>query len=196
MNAIAKPPQPPKSDVPPLPDPRQEILLHLPALRAFALTLSRDSVLADDLVQETLMKAWSKFHLFTPGTNLRSWLFTVLRNNMRSMLRKRSREVADVDEKMAARLASKPNQESNLALKEVELALDKLPAEQREVLILVGAMGFSIEEAAETCGCAPGTIKSRANRGRLALARLLGLAPGEKIDISDQATLAVMSQRP
>ncbi|ALJ82883.1 RNA polymerase subunit sigma (plasmid) [Ketogulonicigenium vulgare] len=193
---MAKPPQPPKSDVPPLPDPRQEILLHLPALRAFALTLSRDSVLADDLVQETLMKAWSKFHLFTPGTNLRSWLFTVLRNNMRSMLRKRSREVADVDEKMAARLASKPNQESNLALKEVELALDKLPAEQREVLILVGAMGFSIEEAAETCGCAPGTIKSRANRGRLALARLLGLAPGEKIDISDQATLAVMSQRP
>ncbi|WP_273692258.1 sigma-70 family RNA polymerase sigma factor [Ketogulonicigenium vulgare] len=196
MNAIAKPPQPPKSDVSPLPDPRQEILLHLPALRAFALTLSRDSVLADDLVQETLMKAWSKFHLFTPGTNLRSWLFTVLRNNMRSMLRKRSREVADVDEKMAARLASKPNQESNLALKEVELALDKLPSEQREVLILVGAMGFSIEEAAETCGCAPGTIKSRANRGRLALARLLGLAPGEKIDISDQATLAVMSQRP
>jgi len=182
-----------KARVPKARDPREEIITYLPALRAFALALSRDPVLADDLVQETLLKSWSKFHLFQEGTNLRSWLFTILRNNMRTLLRKHGREVEDVDEKMAARLATKPAQESNLALKEVEAALDKLPAEQREVLWLVGAMGFSIEEAAETCGCAPGTIKSRANRGRRALAQHLGLAPGEKIDLGDHSTMAIFS---
>lgn len=177
-------------------DPRAEIVEHLPALRAFALGLTRDPVLADDLVQDTLLKGWSKFHLFTPGTNLRSWLFTILRNSLRSLQRKRSREVADVDGQLAARLASGPSQESNLALREVEAALAQLPESQREVLWLVGAMGFSIEEAAETCGCAPGTIKSRANRGRRALAELLGLKPGETIDLTDQATMAVTGSTP
>lgn len=177
-------------------DPRSEIIAHLPALRAFAIGLTRDPVLADDLVQEALLKGWSKFHLFEPGTNLRSWLFTILRNSLRTLQRKRSREVADVDGQLAARLASAPAQESNLALAEVEAALAQLPEAQREVLWLVGAMGFSIEEAAETCGCAPGTIKSRANRGRKALAELLGLQPGETIGLTDKAILAATASTP
>lgn len=181
---------------PPDPDPREEIIAHLPALRAFALGISRDPVLANDMVQETLLKAWSKFHQFEPGTNLRSWLFTILRNSLNTLRRKRAREVADVDDRLAARLATQPAQEGNLALREVEAALAKLPVEQREVLWLVGAMGFTIEEAAQTCGCAPGTIKSRANRGRRALAALLGLRPGETMDLADQATLAVMANKP
>ncbi|VDC33651.1 ECF RNA polymerase sigma factor SigR [Pseudogemmobacter humi] len=170
--------------------------MHLPALRAFALGITRDPVLADDLVQETLLKAWSKFHLFEQGTKLRSWLFTILRNSLRTIQRKRAREVADVDDVLAGRLATKPAQEGNLVLREVEAALAKLPVEQREVLWLVGAMGFSIEEAAETCGCATGTIKSRANRGRRALAALLGMKAGESIELTDRATLAVMAGQP
>lgn len=198
MSATPVTPAPKPSDpqvAAPPKDQREEILLHLPALRAFARGITRGSVLADDLVQETLLKAWSKFHLFQPGTNLRSWLFTILRNNLRTHMRKFGREVPDVDEQMAGRLPAKPAQESALTMRDVEAALYKLPAEQREVLWLVGAMGFSIEEAAETCGCAPGTIKSRANRGRRALAELLGLEPGEQIDMHDHATLAVMSQQ-
>lgn len=162
-------------------DPREEIIGHLPALRAFAIGISRDPVLADDMVQETLLKAWSKFHLFQPGTNLRAWLFTILRNNLRTLRLKQSREVADVDNFFSMRLISKPDQEGSLALREVEAALAKLPLEQREALWLVGAMGFSLEEAAETCGCAVGTIKSRTNRGRRALAQHLGLEPGEAV---------------
>lgn len=191
MSPAAQPAAPPPDR-----DPREEIILHLPALRAFALGITRDPVLADDLVQETLLKAWSKFHLFEQGTKLRSWLFTILRNSLRTIQRKRSREVADVDDVLAGRLATKPAQEGNLVLREVEAALAKLPVEQREVLWLVGAMGFSIEEAAETCGCATGTIKSRANRGRRALAELLGLKAGESIELTDRATLAVMAGQP
>lgn len=174
-------------------DPREEIIQHLPSLRIFALSLSRNPSVADDLVQETLLKAWSKFHLYTEGTNLRAWLFTILRNSFHSLNRKRSREVADVDGEMAARLATKPDHDGRMALADLQAAMALLPAEQREALILVGAMGFTVEEAAETCGCAPGTIKSRANRGRRALAQHLGLGADEGMDLTDQATMAVMT---
>jgi RNA polymerase sigma-70 factor (ECF subfamily) len=175
------------------PDPRDEIIQHLASLRIFALSLSRNPSVADDLVQETVLKAWSKFHLYSAGTNLRAWLFTILRNSFHSLNRKRSREVADVDGQMAARLATKPDHDGRMALADLQAAMALLPTEQREALILVGAMGFSVEEAAETCGCAPGTIKSRANRGRRALALHLGLTENEGMDLTDQATLAVMS---
>ena len=174
-------------------DPREAIIAHLPALRAFALSLCRDGTLADDLVQETLLKAWSKFHLYNPGTNLRAWLFTILRNNLHSLHRKRRRELADPDGAMAAQLASKPDHDGRLALADLAAAFARLPMDQREALMLVGAMGFSVEEAAETCGCAPGTIKSRAARGRRALADLLGLARGEGMDLTEAATMAVVS---
>jgi RNA polymerase sigma-70 factor (ECF subfamily) len=176
-------------------DPRDAIIGHLPALRTFALSLCRDASQADDLLQDTVVKAWSKFHLFTPGTNLRAWLFTILRNNFYSGRRKRAREVEDPGEVMAGQLVSKPDQYGHLALGELQAALKRIPDEQREALILVGAMGFTVEEAAETCGCAPGTIKSRTNRARKALAGLLGL-DGHESNLSSDISEAILSAAP
>lgn len=177
-------------------DPRDAIIEHLGALRAFAISLCRDVTLADDLVQDTLLKAWTKFHLFNQGTNLRAWLFTILRNGYYSNRRKNAREVSDTDGELTAQLACKPDHDGNLALAELVKALGMLPAEQREALILVGAMGFSVEEAAETCGCAAGTIKSRANRGRRALAGLLQLDADEATNISPNISEAVLAGMP
>ena len=177
-------------------DPREEIIVHLPALRAFALSLCRDGTLADDLVQDTLLKAWHKFDLFRPGTNLRAWLFTILRNGFFSGRRRGAREVADVDGALTDQLASKPAHDGHLALAELSAALDRLPADQREALILVGALGFSVEEAAETCGCAPGTIKSRANRGRRAIAAMLGLTADEPTNLSRGVADGVLAGLP
>lgn len=176
-------------------DPRDAIIGHLPALRTFALSLCRDTSQADDLLQDTVVKAWSKFHLFTPGTNLRAWLFTILRNNFYSGRRKRAREVEDPGEVMAGQMVSKADQYGHLALGELQAALKMIPDEQREALILVGAMGFTVEEAAETCGCAPGTIKSRTNRARRALAALLGLG-GNETNLSTDITGAILSPAP
>lgn len=177
-------------------DPREAIIEHLSVLRAFAISLCRDVTLADDLVQDTLLKAWTKFDLFKPGTNLRAWLFTILRNSYYSGRRKRSREVSDSDGALTAQLASKPDHDGHLALGELAAALGRLPTEQREALILIGALGFSIEEAAATCGCAPGTIKSRANRGRRALAVMLHLDTEEATNMSPDISEAVLSGLP
>ena len=185
----------PGSDAPPA-DPREEIITHLPSLRAFALSLCRDASLADDLVQDTLLKAWHKFNLFQPGTNLRAWLFTILRNGFYSHHRKRARDVSDSDGTLTAQLAGKPEHDGHLALAELAAALDRLPTEQREALMLVGAMGLSVDEAAETCGCAPGTIKSRANRGRRALAALLHLEGDEATNLPADISAAVLSGLP
>ena len=125
------------------------------------------------------MKAWSKFHTFQEGTNLRAWLFTILRNEFYSQLRKRGREVEDAEGTYAARLASQPAQGGHMDMSDFREALGHLPADQREALILVGASGFSYDEAAAICGCAVGTIKSRVSRARTRLADLLGLEPGE-----------------
>ena len=177
-------------------DPREAIIEHLPSLRAFALSLCHDGSQADDLVQDTLLKAWSKFDQFTAGTNLRAWLFTILRNGFYSGRRKRAREVADVDGALTAQLAEKPAHNGHMALSELAGALARLPAEQREALILVGAMGFSVEEAAETCGCAPGTVKSRANRGRRALAQMLEVGGDEATNLAGDMSEAVLSGLP
>jgi RNA polymerase sigma-70 factor (ECF subfamily) len=153
----------------------------LPGLRAFARSLARDPTLADDLTQETLLKAWAARERFSEGTNLRAWLFTILRNVYYSRLRKRRREVEDADGAHAARLAVAPDQEHVLTLADVNAAIGTLPAEQREALVLVGAAGLSYEEAAEICGCAVGTVKSRVNRARARVARILGLEEGESV---------------
>ena len=174
-------------------DPRDAIVEHLPALRAFAMSLCRNSAQADDLVQDTVVKAWTKFDKFQQGTNLRSWLFTILRNTFYSGRRKAQREVADVDGVFSANLASKPDHDGRLALKDFEAAFAKLPDEQREALVLVGASGFSYEEAADMCNCAVGTIKSRANRGRAKLAELLELDEIESMELTDQSTMAVLA---
>ncbi|MBV7407772.1 RNA polymerase sigma factor [Maritimibacter sp. DP1N21-5] len=174
-------------------DPREAVVEHLPAMRAFAASLTRNSAAADDLVQDTIVKAWKNFDKFKPGTNLRAWLFTILRNTFYSDLRKKRREVEDVDGVMAGTLSEKPAHDGRLAFADFEKVFSELPVEQREALILVGASGMSYEEAAETCGVAIGTIKSRINRGRSRLAELLELGDEDGIEITDRATMAVIN---
>ncbi|MEO1679462.1 MAG: RNA polymerase sigma factor [Pseudomonadota bacterium] len=174
-------------------NPREEIASHLPAMRAFAMSLTRDPATADDLVQDTVVKAWTGIDSFTPGTNLRAWLFTILRNHFYSQRRRGKRETGDADGAMAARLAEKPAHDGRLALRDFAAAFAQLPDEQREALTLVGASGFSYEEAARMCGVPAGTIKSRANRGRRKLADMLSLADGEAMEMTDRGTRAVMS---
>jgi RNA polymerase sigma-70 factor (ECF subfamily) len=154
---------------------RDAMLAAVPGLRAFAISLSGNVDRADDLVQETLLRALANIDSFEPGTNMSAWLFTILRNLFRSEYRKRRREVEDSDGRFAETLKSQPGQPSHMEYQEFRAALDRLPADQREALILVGASGFSYEETAKICGCAVGTIKSRVNRARNRLAGMLGL---------------------
>jgi len=154
---------------------KAELIELLPSLRAFARSLSHNPTHADDLVQDTLVKALANVERFEPGTNLRAWLFTILRNHYYSQLRKSKREVEDADGKFAARLASRPEQDGSVDLEDFKVAFAKLAPDHREVLTLVGASGCSYEEAAQICGCAVGTIKSRVNRARKRLSDLLGL---------------------
>jgi RNA polymerase sigma-70 factor, ECF subfamily len=149
------------------------------SLRAFAVSLCGDKERADDLVQETLFKAWNHLDSFKEGTNLKAWLFTILRNTYFSERRKRRREVEDADGTYAGRLATHPEQHGHMDMQDFGAVLVRLPDDQREALILVGAAGFSYEEAAEICGCAVGTIKSRVNRARNRLADMLGLSEFE-----------------
>jgi RNA polymerase sigma-70 factor, ECF subfamily len=154
---------------------KDDLVAETKNLRAFAISLSGSVSVADDLVQETLLRAWSKSDKFQPGTSLRAWLFTILRNIYYSNYRKRAREVQDSDGAYARRLTVSGNQESHLDLEDFRRALTKLPAEQREVLTLVGASGLSYEEAAAICEVEIGTIKSRLSRARAKLVELLGL---------------------
>ena len=121
------------------------------------------------------MKAWINQASFTQGTSMSAWLFTILRNVFYSEYRKRRREVEDAEGTMAARLVSVPEQNGHMDLQDLRTALAKLPAEQREALILVGGSGFAYEEAAQICGCALGTLKSRVNRARTAIAALMAI---------------------
>lgn len=152
---------------------KKDMLGTIPSLRAFAFSLCGNADRADDLVQETLMKAWINQNSFTQGTSMSAWLFTILRNVFYSEYRKRRREVEDAEGTMAARLVSVPEQNGHMDLQDLRTALQKLPAEQREALILVGGSGFAYEEAAQICGCALGTLKSRVNRARTAIAQLM-----------------------
>ena len=154
-------------------DIRALIIDTMPSLRAFARTLANDRDRADDLVQETVVKALSNLDRFTAGTNIRAWLFTILRNHFFSELRKQRREIADVEGKHAAQLTTRATQIEKVEFGDFRKALLKLPSEQREALILVGPAGFSYEEAAGICCCAVGTIKSRVNRARTRLSEML-----------------------
>ena len=155
-------------------DPRDELVEHLPAMRAFAISLTRNGAIADDMVQDTLVKAWTNIEKFQVGTNMRAWLFTILRNTYYSSRRKANREVADVDGVFTDNLAEKPAHDGHMQMADFRKALALLKDEQREALLLVGASGFSYEEAPQMCGVAVGTIKSRTNRARAQLAEILG----------------------
>jgi RNA polymerase sigma-70 factor (ECF subfamily) len=153
---------------------RDHLIGAIPKLRAFALSLASHSDYADDLVQETLMKAWNYQNSFKAGTNIKAWLFTILRNEYFSQLRKRKREVEDADGDYASNVMTSGGQESQLDMADLRIALQQLPDDQREAVVLVGASGFSYQEVAEICQVPVGTIKSRVNRARNKLAILLG----------------------
>jgi RNA polymerase sigma-70 factor, ECF subfamily len=152
---------------------RDDIIAAIPGLRAFGLSLTARSDRADDLVQETLMKAWKHHESFAEGTNMKAWLYTILRNEFYTQLRKRKREVEDADGHYSSKVAVQAEQDGKLDMADMRIALAKLPEDQREAIILVGASGFSYEEAADICSVAVGTIKSRVNRARARLSVLL-----------------------
>ncbi|XYD11552.1 NepR family anti-sigma factor [Methylobacterium sp. NMS12] len=145
----------------------------LPKLRLFAMSIIPDAHRVDDLVQETVLKAWAKQDLFVPGTNLTAWLCTILRNHFYTEYRKRKREVEDADGAAAAELISPASQEHTSELRAVWAHIAKLPAAQREALLLVGAQGLTYEAAAEVMGCETGTVKSRVSRARASLVESL-----------------------
>jgi RNA polymerase sigma-70 factor, ECF subfamily len=170
---------------------KEDLLALIPNLRAFAMSLCGNKERADDLVQETLLKAWGHLDSFQEGTNLRAWLFTILRNSYFSEMRKHRREVEDADGKKAATLSVAPAQQGHVDMQDFRKALDLLPPDQREALVLVGAAGMSYEEAAEIAHCAVGTVKSRVNRARLKLANILGV-DGANAFGPDLATEAII----
>ena len=174
------------------PSVREALLAAVPNLRAFAISLCGSMDRADDLVQETLLRALANIHSFQRGTNMSAWLFTILRNLFRSEYRKRRREVEDTDGSYAESMKSHPEQQSRVEFEEFRVALSKLPPDQREALILVGASGFSYEEAAAICECAVGTIKSRVNRARTRLSELLSIDGADDFG-PDQSTRAILS---
>ena len=152
---------------------KRDLIAVVPHLRAFARGMCGKPDLADDLVQETLLKAWAAQDRFEPGTNMRAWTFIILRNAYLTEMR-RNRFRGEYDQEQAERLLVGPaDQEGPLHLEDLHRALLTLAPERREALLLVGAGGFSYEEAAEICGCAVGTIKSRVGRARAALTAML-----------------------
>jgi RNA polymerase sigma-70 factor, ECF subfamily len=176
-------------------DPRDDITHYLSSLRAFAISLTRNVTMADDLVQDTIVKAWTHIDKFQPGTNMQAWLFTILRNTFYSDRRKHKREVPDPDGIHAASLFQNPAHDGRLAFTDFRRAFDQLSPEHREVLVLVGASGFSCEQASEMMGVAVGTVKSRTSRARKRLAELMGLAEGETVlTEGDLATGAAMTR--
>jgi RNA polymerase sigma-70 factor, ECF subfamily len=170
---------------------RGEILANAPCLRKFAMSLCGTIDGADDLVQETFLRALIHIDSFQPGTNLAAWLVTILRNLFREQYRKRRREVEDVDGHYAEMLKTEPEQTARIEFGEFRAVLAKLPAEQRQALILVGASDLSCDEAAAECGCAAGTIKSRAHRARARLAGMLAIDASDDFG-PDRVTRAVV----
>src|SRR5579872_266025 len=171
---------------------REAMLGVVPSLRAFAISLCGNVDRADDLVQETLLRAIANINSFQPGTNMSAWLFTILRNHFRSEYRKRRREVEESEGPYADSLKTQPEQYGQVEFREFREALAHLPADQREALILVGASGFSYEEAANICGCAVGTIKSRVNRARTRLAEMMEIKGADEFG-PDEQTRAVLA---
>jgi RNA polymerase sigma-70 factor, ECF subfamily len=168
------------------------MLAAIPQLRTYAVSLCRDREYADDLVQETLLRACDNIARFDPDTNMTAWLITILRHHFYSEYRKRRREVADVDGIYADTLVTQPTQVARTEYGELRRALDKLPGEMRDAIVLIAGSGASYDEAARICGCAVGTIKSRVHRARTRLAELLSINnPGDlSVDPVGQSVIA------
>jgi RNA polymerase sigma-70 factor (ECF subfamily) len=171
---------------------RDALLAAVPGLRAFAISLSGNVDRADDLLQEALLCAIAGIGSFQPGTNMSAWLVTILRNLFYSDYRKRRREVEDADGGYVNSLKSPPEQQSRVEFEEFRVALAMLPTNQREALLLVDAAGFSCEEATAICKCAAGTIKSRVNRARTRLSKLLAIDDTDRFG-QDPTTRGVLT---
>ena len=152
---------------------RRDLMALLPQLRAFARGLCGRPEQADDLVQETVMRAWTAQGSFTPGTSMKAWTFTILRNHFLNDLRKNRRQTQLEPGVAEVTLVDRATQEEGLHMQDLQRALAQLPEERREALLLVGAGGFSYEEAASICGVPIGTMKSRVARGRGQLHQIL-----------------------
>jgi RNA polymerase sigma-70 factor (ECF subfamily) len=150
-----------------------QVVAMIPQMRAYAMSLTGSSVEADDIVQDSLMRALRFREGFEMGTNLRAWLYRIVRNTFYSAAAKRRDTVEDVDGYWAGRLTSSPDQEWRVQYGEILEAMDQLTPDSRDALLLVVASGLSYQEAADVCGCAIGTMKSRVNRARERLAQLV-----------------------
>ncbi len=169
------------------------LLEQVPSLRAFARSLTRDTVSADDLVQETLVKAIANMTSFKEGSNLRAWLFTIQRNHFYSLRRKAARDVEDPEGTLTETLSVKPDHDGRLQYAEFQKAFAQLSDERREALTLIGAMGMSYIEAAEMCGVPVGTMKSRVGRARKELAELMQLDEDGLDGMTEKRTASVVS---
>lgn len=187
---MADKPPPPERTPAEKADFKRELTDVVPHLRAFARGLCGRPDMADDLVQETMLKAWAAQARFEPGTSMRAWTFVILRNAYLTDMR-RNRFRGEYDEGVAERILTAPaGQEEPIHLSDMHRALLTLPPERREALLLVGAGGFSYEEAAKICGCAIGTIKSRVGRARATLTSML-----EDGDIPQRSTSDATAHR-
>ncbi len=178
MTALATQPSAPAShSVREKDDFKRQLLATIPSLRSFARGLCGDRETADDMAQEAMAKAWAARESFAPGTNFRAWIFMILRNHFYSTMRRDTRMVSWEPEAFEGLLHSPPDQEDKINVADVIKAMQALPSEQREVLILVGANGLSYEEASEIIGCPVGTVKSRLSRGREGLTAIIDGSP-------------------
>lgn len=175
------------------PSTREALFAAIPRLRAFAISLTNNVDRADDLVQDTILRALSHIDRFETGTNLQAWLFTILRNLFHSEYRKRRREVEDPDGIAASKMAVMPEQTGHLDFEDLRAALALLSDDQREALLLVGAEGVPYEVAARICSTQIGTIKSRVNRARNRLAELLSLNRKEDLGPERAVYAALLS---
>lgn len=164
---------------------RDQLVAIIPSLRAFGRGLCGTRDMADDMVQDAMTRAWAARQSYAAGSNFRAWMFMILRNHYYTTLRKNARMVSWDPEVAERVLVAGPTQQDGLNVQDVQKALQKLPAEQREVLLLIGANGVSYEEAADIMGCAIGTIKSRLARGRVALTALID-GPAHTDEASDK----------
>jgi RNA polymerase sigma-70 factor (ECF subfamily) len=169
-------------------DPFQDqVVALIPRLRAYAMSLSGSSAEADDIVQDALMRAWRFRDGYQMGTNLRAWLYRIVRNAFYTHVSKRRDTVEDVDGRWAATLSCKPDQEWRMQYVDMLRALQRLSPDARDALLLVVSSGMSYQEAADICGCAVGTMKSRVNRARARLAQIIEIeaysaAPARRAD--------------
>jgi RNA polymerase sigma factor (sigma-70 family) len=175
-----------------MPTERSEFVTLIPALRAFARTLSRDGSEADDLVQETLMKGIANTNRFQPGTNLKAWLFTIMRNTFYTRIKRANREGPGLLDCASSRPAITASQEWWLRSQEMARAIDALPDDQRQVIVLIGVLGTSYDDAASICGCAIGTIKSRLSRARNRLLETLGETSSQDAVMTSDISAAIL----